>query len=389
LPDDFVSEIYEASPGRIYLSTWRYGPCIYDGTHFVYPIANNLDDEAFHIFFKTKNGQYWISDWKKVVGNVNVKWVDQSPIDRSIASMKARVENEYPFVGSGQLVAADDKGDIWIVVRNQLLRFDGKVWMAVSEFTPPVMTIHRIKATSQGRILLATSDGLFIFADSSKKTLIPDDGTDKSYVYELAEAPDGTIDVGTRGGLFRIAGGEPDLIAATRHFHPAAVTVDQQGAVWFSDVNKGLFRYSNGELKSFKEAQALRGLRVRTLQTLPVKGIRIIGNAPNGWIGVVVKTFEFDGTEFKDVTQPKSIAGVGGHSITAGFQIDEVAPGSAAELAWLTVGDTIVDVNGKPIGSIEELDQALRELKPQKEATVGISRKGKAIKVNIRIPQTP
>jgi serine protease Do len=65
----------------------------------------------------------------------------------------------------------------------------------------------------------------------------------------------------------------------------------------------------------------------------------------------------------------------------AGILVREVRSGTAAEKA----GDVIVKVNGKPVGSLSELRQQLRDKSDEKTVSLGILRKGLEMSVAVTI----
>jgi serine protease Do len=69
----------------------------------------------------------------------------------------------------------------------------------------------------------------------------------------------------------------------------------------------------------------------------------------------------------------------------AGILVREVRSGTAAEKAGLKAGDVIVRLNGKPVGSLGELRQQLRDKADEKTVTLGILRKGSEMNVAVTI----
>jgi|ERR1700693_734393 len=69
----------------------------------------------------------------------------------------------------------------------------------------------------------------------------------------------------------------------------------------------------------------------------------------------------------------------------AGILVREVRSGTAAERAGLKAGDVIVKINGKPVGSLSELRQQLRDKSDEKTVSLGILRKGSEMSVAVTI----
>ena len=54
-----------------------------------------------------------------------------------------------------------------------------------------------------------------------------------------------------------------------------------------------------------------------------------------------------------------------------GVQIVRVSPTSAAEIAGLNIGNVIMTVNGKSVGSIQELTATMAQIEPGRTAKIG------------------
>jgi len=72
----------------------------------------------------------------------------------------------------------------------------------------------------------------------------------------------------------------------------------------------------------------------------------------------------------------------------AGILVREVRSGTAAEKAGLKAGDVIVKVDGKPVRSLAELREQLRDKSDAKSVNLGVFRKGSEISVPVSIEKT-
>jgi len=70
--------------------------------------------------------------------------------------------------------------------------------------------------------------------------------------------------------------------------------------------------------------------------------------------------------------------------VPGGAEVGGVRPGSPAEQAGVRVGDVVIEMNGKPIGSAAELETALASLTPEGTVAVQVRRNGK--QVRLRMP---
>jgi serine protease Do len=69
----------------------------------------------------------------------------------------------------------------------------------------------------------------------------------------------------------------------------------------------------------------------------------------------------------------------------SGVLVREVRSGSAAEKAGLKAGDVIIKIDAKPVKSLSELREQLRDKSEQKTVNLGIVRKGSAMNVPVEI----
>lgn len=76
------------------------------------------------------------------------------------------------------------------------------------------------------------------------------------------------------------------------------------------------------------------------------------------------------GAQVQDASTPDSLTGPSGSGAT-GAAVAAVDPGSPADRAGLTAGDTIVSINGTSIGSVADLSAAMRSEHPGDTVSVG------------------
>lgn len=86
-------------------------------------------------------------------------------------------------------------------------------------------------------------------------------------------------------------------------------------------------------------------------------------------------------------TANSAVLGVLADRQQAGFVIQEVAPGSAAEKAQLQVGDRITSFNGKPILEIRQLTEAVRGCRPGDKVWVTVERGGSLVDIEAVLQQ--
>jgi S1-C subfamily serine protease len=100
------------------------------------------------------------------------------------------------------------------------------------------------------------------------------------------------------------------------------------------------------------------------------------GSVQHGWLGV----------DASDLTAPSSPLGTSTISTSAtGALVDTVQPGGAAARAGIQVGDSIVDIDGKPVRSLADLRTRLYAEPPGATITVTYDRNGAASTVGVEL----
>jgi S1-C subfamily serine protease len=81
--------------------------------------------------------------------------------------------------------------------------------------------------------------------------------------------------------------------------------------------------------------------------------------------------------------------GVENHTEGTGVKVRQVSEGSPADQAGLEVGDIILNLNEKVVGSMTEFRSLLTTMKPGDEVNVLYSRKGESINVTLKLGSRP
>ncbi len=107
------------------------------------------------------------------------------------------------------------------------------------------------------------------------------------------------------------------------------------------------------------------------------KQLRETGHVTRGWLGVVIQ----------DVTQ--DIADSFGLSSPQGALIANVEKGGPGDKGGLLPSDIIIQFDGKPIRSREDLPRVVGATKPGHEVPVSVWRKGKSTQLNFAVGEMP
>jgi serine protease Do len=101
------------------------------------------------------------------------------------------------------------------------------------------------------------------------------------------------------------------------------------------------------------------------------------GESGNGYIGVYMQELTSDVRKGLDI------------EVTQGVLVSGVEDDAPAALAGVEEGDVIVKFNGRPVGSPEELREAVRGVAPGSEARVDLVRDGKAKTLTVTVADRP
>ena len=111
-------------------------------------------------------------------------------------------------------------------------------------------TVSAISTTTDGSIWLGTRTGLIRFLDGRQQRYAEGDGLPSSNIVSL-HSQGGTLWVATQRGVVRLIDGSfrplrtPGGVVLQR---VRSMSTDSDGGVWISDLNDGLFRFSDGVL---------------------------------------------------------------------------------------------------------------------------------------------
>jgi len=99
------------------------------------------------------------------------------------------------------------------------------------------------------------------------------------------------------------------------------------------------------------------------------------GRVIRGWLGVMIQNITPDIAEALEIRE--------------GVLIAQVVPGSPAEKAGIKVGDIIIEVNGKKIKDVRDLQFTIMKIKPGTKVTITVLRDGKKLKLKALIGEYP
>ncbi|HEY0023229.1 MAG TPA: two-component regulator propeller domain-containing protein [Longimicrobium sp.] len=165
-------------------------------------------------------------------------------------------------------------GYLWLASFEGLVRFDGVAFRSFAEAEIPGLaraSFRRLAVDRRGALWAASETGGVVrWAGGEWRVFTTRDGLTSDRVTALLPDPDGSLWVGTRAGVSRIAGeqvtrlalpaGEPEPAAT-------ALALDGEGGLWIGTVASGVLRHRGGALTRIMRRDGLGDDRVTALRT--------------------------------------------------------------------------------------------------------------------------
>lgn len=211
-----------------------------------------------------EGGEVWLGSAEAGVAVLDAELRLRSEIRPGPDSMAA---------GTIGAMAGDVRAGIWLASDGQLNLFDAKQ-RRLAQWQVSQGRIRRLLAATDGRLWIATQDGLYCLEDrlgTPQRVPLADGQGLFGNINALAEGPGGRVWVGGDAGLFQIPPGGRRLQALPRHATEAlpalpvvGLLVDSRQRLWV-DSNGGLFRLRDGTAAApaFEAVGAARGLGQR------------------------------------------------------------------------------------------------------------------------------
>jgi ligand-binding sensor domain-containing protein/signal transduction histidine kinase len=246
LPEDTVQAIQQSQDGYLWIGTTG-GLVRFDGSHFhLYDHATTpaLFDNSVFCVLPARDGSMWIG----TDGGGLVHFKDG--VFRAY-TQTAGLSNS--FVRS---LIEDDQGRIWIGTDNGLFQItQDKLRQVDTSPYASAFAVHSIIEDREHRVWVGGS-ALLVFDKSAvnQKQLPGRDSENR--VKSIVETQDGTIWVGTVGGLDRLVKGK---FQPVKQIKGTVRTLRQtsDGALWIGSIGHGLYRYVNGSFSHWTSTNLL------------------------------------------------------------------------------------------------------------------------------------
>ncbi len=194
-------------------------------------------------------GAIWIGS----AGGLVSRWFERSCTNFTLPLVGTHCEMSTVF--------PDGSGRVWIGTHgNGLLVWETNLFRPVLSPGQIGMNVRALFVDHDGRVWIASQDGLFCLANSElQKLLTPE--TEVDYPTALAEGAGGAIWVAMNTGvLVKLSGTnaarfQPAEISSRSRF--AAVCEDAHGTVWIGTLGAGLLRFRDGHFSSVTRREGL------------------------------------------------------------------------------------------------------------------------------------
>jgi signal transduction histidine kinase/ligand-binding sensor domain-containing protein len=213
-----------------------------------------------------------IAVWDLFEGREGTVWVGTSSGLHRFRELEFTVYGTPEGFPSDQpsAVYQDGNGVLWIGFQDAgVLRIDGTSHRRFTRATGlPSDEVHAIRGTRSGDVLVGTRGGLARVGTGPTRVVVPVDPLGRMTVYDVAEAPDGSLWLATGTGVIRVDGarqqrmfgGGPTLSDAI-----VAIAFDADGTLWAGSYDSGLWRHRPGTTEQLTVHDGLPADAIRAL----------------------------------------------------------------------------------------------------------------------------
>lgn len=305
-------------------------PSVVDYYRQLYTTRDGLPHNTINAINQTQDGYLWFGGWEGLsrFNGREFEWFSRQQLagfpDSGVMALAVRKDGTLAIGGTrGSLVflkpgqvsrgptltgtitdmVEDNQHNLWVTTDsgglNRVGR-DGQVRTFTTADSLPAMQLHKIIQTFDNRMWVASARGLFWFDPALESPRFQKvQRFDEMDVTAVAEAYSGALLVGSERGAFLL-----NQQVSLLHPDLANVTVsnfiqDNQGSLWISTQDKGLFRYAEGRLEQLDRAQGLPDSRILSLYF-------DVDN--NLWIGTNTGLMRLRRTPFRTLTMQQGLS---------------------------------------------------------------------------------
>lgn len=237
LPEDTVQALAESKDGVLWIGTTG-GLARFDGAHIqLYGpgMAKALSVNSIFCLTLGRDGSLWAGT--EGGGLLRLRGDGLRVFSASDGLTEAFVRTVFE----------DDRGRLWVGTDNGLFVLEGERFRRIDRGAIAPMGVHSITEDHDHRIWAGGSQLITIDPDGSAKVFAVPGSYSETAVKRILETSDGTVWVGTVGGLQRLVDGrfrtEPGIHATVRTLVQTA-----DGTLWIGTIGEGLWTYRDGRL---------------------------------------------------------------------------------------------------------------------------------------------
>ncbi|CAA9379139.1 MAG: hypothetical protein AVDCRST_MAG74-229 [uncultured Pyrinomonadaceae bacterium] len=300
VPQSLVRDIFQDRQGDIWLATKEDGICRFNANRFpCYDTTDGLSSNHVMNLFEDREGTLWVGTHELGINRLTRQAVTSLSSADGLAD-----KNVYPllqardgsfWIGSFSALSQYKDGTIKNYTQRDGLLYEivqslhedraGRLWIGsvrgvqyyesgkFTDFTErlglPIGDINFwvIQQDSEGTLWFGTDKGLIHYKDGTATRYTTENGLPSNDVKAVHEARDGSLWIGTYGGLALLKrekgrSGDFSFSVFTENDGLAsnkvrAIFEDAQGTFWFGTYDGGLSRYANGKFVNYTTQNGL------------------------------------------------------------------------------------------------------------------------------------
>lgn len=288
LPEQTVQAFAQTSDRYLWIGTTG-GLLRFDGAHFILYDRDNTPAFSENNIFNlavARDGTLWIA----TEGGGLIRYKDGAFVSYSA---KDGLLNDFV-----RTVYQDSRGIVWIGTDTGLFRFvSGHIERVDNGDKIPFLAVHSIFEDNRGRLWAGGSKLLCLDGSATQEYRLQGEGS-QNRVKSIVQTRDGTLWVGTIGGLHKMSPGSDsfhkvsETNGTVRFLHETS-----DGTLWIGTIGHGIYKYKAG---TFSQMTAPRDLPSNT-------ALNLFEDAENNiWIGTQAGLVRLSRTPIQTVALPDS-----------------------------------------------------------------------------------